>query len=97
MKRPHIYSARRQASIGGILAVVTLLASGCGRSTEHVVRGPLIVSYEVQHSETTKSSSSGRFREIQILDECVLLVAEDGKGGSMIPISKLNGLSWRKE
>jgi hypothetical protein len=48
-------------------------------------------------SETAKSSSSGTYRELQILDQCVLLVAADGKSGSVIPISKLNGLSWRKE
>ena len=97
MKTIRIDSACRQASVGGLLAALTVLASGCGRSKEHVVSGPVHVSYEVQMSETTKSSSSGTYREIQILDRCVLLVSTDGKGASMIPISKLNGLSWRKE
>lgn len=97
MKAMHKESARQGASIGGLLAALALLVSGCGRSTQHVASGPVHVSYEVQMSETTKFASSGSYREIQILDGCVVLVSTDGKGGSIIPMSKLTGLSWRKE
>ncbi len=94
MKSTSLNSARRRAGIGVFLAAITLLASGCGRSNEHVVSGPFHVTYEV---ERWRHSGGGTYREIQILDKCVLLVGEDGKSGSIIPISKLNELNWRKE
>lgn len=97
MKSPNSNSDCRQASVASLLMAATLLVSACGCSNNHVVRGPIEVSYEVQLSETTKSSGSRTCREIQIRDQCVLLVAADGKGGSVIPVSKLNSLSWRRE
>jgi hypothetical protein len=61
------------------------------------VSGPVHVSFEIQDSATGKRSSSRTCRKIQIFDQCVLLVGEDGKSGSIIPISKLNELNWTKE
>ena len=84
------------------LSTVTVLLSGCGRccsrSKPSVIQGPLNVTYEIQQSETAKESVSGKVQEIQIFDQCVVIIHDkDGKIGSILPITKLNGLGWTKQ
>jgi hypothetical protein len=100
MKHTFTSLAALQPAMLIVLAALTLLVSGCGRSgpKAHVVRGPLRVTYEVQYSDTRAGSSSGAtFRELQLFDQSVLLISVDGKGGTLLPLSKLNSLDWRKE
>ena len=92
--------AFHQAASALALCALAALLAGCGRcdgGKPHIVHGPLLVSYEIQHSPTEKSSSSGKQQEIQVFDECVILVSEGGKSSQLIPISKLNGMGWTKE
>lgn len=83
--------------MAALLSAVVLSLTGCERSKEQGVKGALTVSYEIQISADTRKSESGEYGEIQILDHYVILNSEDGKGGVIIPSSKLNQLVWRRK
>ena len=90
---------RCRQAVGRFLLLATpLFLVGCERSEEQIVKGALTVSYQVQISETgTRTYDAKNFSEIQVLDHSVILISEDGKGGLVIPNSKLVTLTWRKK
>lgn len=97
MKIRSTYFTIRSASTGALLSAFVLFLTGCERSEEQSVTGALTVSYEIQISADTRKSETGEYGEIQILDQYVILNSEDGKGGVIIPRSKINQLVWRKK
>ena len=79
------------------LCAALLLASGCGRPRPYTIHGPLIVSYEVQTSETTRSSSSGDADSVMVCDQCLIVFQPGNKAGTVLPLAKLNGFSWSRK
>ena len=98
MKSKITYLAIRQIPVIVVLASLAMLVLGCGGAAQspHVVKGPVQVSYELQFTETKSSSSGGQYQEIQIFDQCVVITSQDGRTSTLLPLAKLNRLSWSK-
>ena len=98
MKRIQNYLRCRQVVGRFLLLATTLFLVGCQRSEEQTVKGALTVSYQIQLTDTRMTGSNTQeFSEIQIRDHSVMLISKDGKGGLIIPNSKLITLTWRKK
>ena len=85
-------------------SVVLTTLSGCNDTgsqlPQHVIHGPLRVRYGIQRTPTEGQSTTGegaRVSEIRFFNDYVIIVSEDGEGGSLYPVSKIKHLSWRKE
>lgn len=88
-----------------VCAASMLLAfgAGCdgigGGKKLQTFEGPLLVRYSAQIDAATSFGSvpeGVRMKEIQMFDEFVLLVGEDGVDSQLLPLSKIRWLAWRK-